>query len=90
MTRINLVKPELFLSNSVAIVGSSSKILKNKQGSLIDSYEDVIRFNRSLTKIMKAMLELKTTLRVVNNHVFDNLDILDKGFTNSTKNFVKS
>ena len=50
MTRINLVKPELFLSNSVAIVAPISKILKNKNDFLIDSYEDVIRFNRSLTK----------------------------------------
>lgn len=89
MKKVNLVEPEIFLSNSVAIVGSSSKILKNKQGSLIDSFEDVIRFNRSFTKNYESHVGIKTTLRVVNNHVFDNLDISDKGFTNSPKNFVK-
>lgn len=86
---IQLVEPELLLSKSIAIVGSSSKILKENYGEFIDSYDDVIRFNRSITKNYEINVGSKTTLRVVNNHVFDNLDIRNKGFTNSPKNFVK-
>ena len=87
--KLKLVNPDLFISNPVAVVGSSSKILKDKNGVKIDSYENVIRFNRSVTKKFETYVGSKTSLRVVNNHVFDNLDISDKGYTNSPKNFVK-
>ena len=78
--KLKLVNPDLFISNPVAVVGSSSKILKDKNGVKIDSYENVIRFNRSVTKKFETYVGSKTSLRVVNNHVFDNLDISDKGY----------
>ena len=44
---------------------------------------------RTISKRYKDHTGLKTTLRVVNNHVFDNVDISKYGYTNSPKNFVK-
>jgi len=89
LKKVNLVEPEMFLSDSVAIVGSSSKIMSLNKGELIDTYEHVIRFNRSTTKDFEKFVGSKTTIRAVNNHVFDNKDISNQGYTNSPSNFVK-
>lgn len=88
--KIIYVSPELCLSGSVALVGSSGNLLNAKYGSLIDTFDNVIRFNRAeVSKKFKEHVGVKTTLRVVNNHVFDNLDISKLGYTNSPKNFIK-
>jgi len=87
--KIKLVSPQLQLSKSIAIIGSSSKILNDKKGNFIDTFAEVVRFNRSITKNYEINVGSKTTLRAVNNHVFDNVDISKKGFTNSPKKFVK-
>ena len=84
-----LVEPELFLNTSTALVGSSSTLVNSKYGSKIDSFQSVVRFNRAVTKKFEANVGSRTTLRVVNNHVFDNQDISKQGYTNSPKNFVK-
>ena len=37
------------VDTKVAIVGSSSSILKMKNGTLIDTFDEIIRFNRGIT-----------------------------------------
>ena len=83
------VNPNLFLSSSTALIGSSAKLINSDLGKYIDSFENVVRFNRAVTKNFENSVGEKTTLRVVNNHVFDNVDISKMGYTNSPKNFVK-
>ena len=83
------VNPNLFLSSSTALIGSSAKLINSDLGKYIDSFENVVRFNRAVTKNFENSVGEKTTLRVVNNHVFDNVDISKMGYTNSPKNCVK-
>lgn len=88
MKTLKFVSPEFFLPEKVAIVGSSGTLSKSKLGETIDDFECVIRFNRAPTKDFKEQVGSKTTLRVVNNHVFDNKPI--KGFSNQPKDFIKN
>lgn len=88
--KIIYVSPDLYINGSVAIIGSSRKLLDTKYGSLIDTFDNVIRFNRAeVSKKYSKEVGMKTTLRVVNNHVFDNTDISKLGYTNQPKKFVK-
>ena len=88
--KIIYVSPSLHINGSVAIVGSSGSLLNKNYGKFIDTFDNVIRFNRAeVSETYKDHIGLKTTLRVVNNHVFDNIDISKYGYTNSPKNFVK-
>lgn len=88
--KIIYVSPDLHFNGSVAILGSSGNLLNTKHGSLIDTFDNVIRFNRAeVSKKYSQQVGSKTTLRVVNNHVFDNIDISKYGYTNSPKKFVK-
>jgi len=88
--KIIFVSPDLYLHGSVAIVGSSAKLLDTNYGSLIDSCDNVVRFNRAeVSEKYSEQVGSKTTLRVANNHVFDNLDVTKQGYTNSPKNFIK-
>ena len=88
--KIIYVSPDLYLRGSVAIVGSSAKLLDAKYGSLIDTYDNVIRFNRAeVSEKYSEQVGRKTTLRVANNHVFDNVDISKQGYMNSPKKFIK-
>jgi hypothetical protein len=88
--KIIYVSPSLHINGSVAIVGSSGSLLNKNYGKFIDTFDNVIRFNRAeVSEKYKDHTGLKTTLRVVNNHVFDNVDISKYGYTNSPKNFVK-
>ena len=88
--KIIYVSPSLYINGSVAVVGSSGSLLNENYGKFIDTFDNVIRFNRAeVSERYKDHTGLKTTLRVVNNHVFDNVDISKYGYTNSPKNFVK-
>ena len=87
--KIQHVTPELHFSGSVAIVGSSGNLIDSNFGEFIDSHDEVIRFNRSPTKNYSTDVGSKTTLRVVNNHVFNNNDITNEGYSNSPPNFVR-
>jgi hypothetical protein len=90
MNNVLHVYPELVLQENVAIVGASATLLGSNFGKIIDSYDEVIRFNRSPTEGYESDVGSKTTLRVVNNHVFNNNDISSDGYSNSPKNFVRN
>ena len=67
------VEPELNVSENVAIVASSPRLLTTEYGELIDSFDDVVRFNRAPTDGYEKHVGTKTTIRVANNHVFGNI-----------------
>jgi len=90
MSNLIYASPDLKLENDVAIIGASASLLGTGFGEIIDSYSEVIRFNRSPTDGYESDVGSKTTLRVVNNHVFNNNDISSKGYSNSPKDFVKN
>ena len=73
MVQIKNVTPPLFLKERVAIVGSSSTLLNHSLGESIDSFDEVVRFNRAPTEGWENHVGSKTTLRVANNHVFANV-----------------
>ena len=68
--KLKFFQPNVFVKNKIAIVGSSSSILKKKNGEHIDAFDEVIRFNRAETENYKLYVGNKTTLRIVNNNVF--------------------
>ena len=68
---LKFLKPKMSISESLAIVGSSKSILKKEFGREIDSHQDVIRFNRSQVKNFEKFVGSKTTVRFVNNPVFE-------------------
>lgn len=70
MNAVPHVHPVLELSSSLAIVGSSAKLLEDERGAEIDSFDDVMRFNRAPTKGFEEIAGSKTTIRIVNGHVF--------------------
>ena len=89
--KLAFISPDINLNGSIAIIGSSNNLLNNNYGGIINAYDNVIRFNRSITsRKYSKHVGTKTTLRAVNNHVFDNVDISSQGYTNSPKNFVKN
>ena len=69
--KIKFISPNIFVSQNIAIIGNSSSILKKKNGSKIDSYDDVIRFNNSKTRTFEDNVGKKTTIRVINNVTFE-------------------
>ena len=87
--KINFLTPELILSGKVAIVGSSDMLAGSSQGSSIDSFENVVRFNRAPTTDYEDDVGSKTTIRVVNNHVFAGKKLDPKKWKNQPADFVK-
>ena len=73
MVEIRQVIPNLFLRKNLAVVGSSSNLLSKEIGKEIDSFDEVVRFNRAPTDGWEKHVGSKTTLRVSNNHVFANV-----------------
>jgi hypothetical protein len=67
---LKFFRPTLNLNNSIAIVGSSGNLLKKEYGPIIDSHKEVVRFNRAPTKGYEKHVGSRTTIRVVNQHVF--------------------
>ena len=84
--KLKYIKPTIFLDKDLIIVGSSSKLL-SFNGNEIDRYKSVIRFNRAPTINYEKFVGSKTTLRVMNNHTFDNYDLEDR-FTGQPKSFI--
>lgn len=71
--QIKQVIPNLFLNENLAIIGSSANLLNEEFGAEIDSFDEVVRFNRAPTEGWEKHVGSKTTLRVTNNHVFSNV-----------------
>lgn len=69
MKTLKYISPDLQVSESIALVGSSA-ILNKNWSEEIDSYDDVVRFNRAPTIGYEHIVGNKTTIYVVNNHVF--------------------
>ncbi len=89
MKQIDHVTPDLLLSDNTAIIGSGARLNKSDHGKLIDTYADIIRFNRAPVEGYETKVGSKTTLRVVNNHVFDNVDASANGFTGQPQYFIR-
>lgn len=89
MIELPYINPNLYLDRNVAVIGSSGALLGSGLGKTIDTFKEVVRFNRAPTNGFENDVGSKTTLRVVNNHVFDNKDITKAGFSNSPANFVR-
>ena len=64
------ISPALDIHPNVVVVGSGSILLEKEQGELIDSFDEVVRFNRAPTKGFEKFVGSKTTTRVANQHVF--------------------
>jgi len=86
----NFVSPDLSLGKKVAVIGSSANLLGRNKGEIIDSYDEIIRFNRAPTIEFENDVGSKTTLRVANSHVFANMLMPDRGFSNQPQNFIKN
>ena len=66
-----MISPVLKIPGRIAVVSSSKEVLQCN-GSEIDSYDYVVRFNKAPTKGWEENLGSKTSLRVVNPGVFNN------------------
>lgn len=58
------ITPDLYISPKVALVGNSNNLLNKRYGSLIDSFDTVIRFNYG--DLFKDTTGFKTTIRWIN------------------------
>ena len=88
--KIKNVLPKLELSINTCVVGSSKKILENKNGILIDTFDDVVRFNRAPSENFEVFVGSKTTLRVANIHVVQNIPIGVAGWDGQPQFFIKN
>jgi hypothetical protein len=68
--KLEHIQPNLKISENVAVIGSSYTLLNNQYGEEIDSFDDVIRFNRAPIKGFENHVGTKTTVRAANIHVF--------------------
>lgn len=68
--KLEHIQPNLKISENVAVIGSSYTLLENKYGEEIDSFDDVIRFNRAPIEGYEEHVGSKTTVRAANIHVF--------------------
>ena len=80
-------------SKKIAVVFSSNTVLKKNMGKFIDNFDEVIRFNRAPTLGYEKYIGRRTTLRVINNSVFQNIMphpnqnwTIDINFTKKLKN----
>lgn len=84
------ITPDLFLSERVALVGSSGRLKDTLYGEEIDSMEDVVRFNRAITDGYESLVGTKRTLTVANIHVFGNQQLgRPSGWTQNNPNFIR-
>lgn len=61
---------EIKLYNNIAVVGSNNTLLNNNYGEFIDSHDQVVRFNNSITEGYEKHVGSKTDIRVSNGHVY--------------------
>ena len=87
MIKLPYVSPDLHLDQNVAVVGSSGSLLNRGLGSQLDKFNELIRFNRAPSDGFEDDVGSKTTLRAVNNNVFDNVDTHSVRVFELTKKF---
>ncbi|MDC1220883.1 glycosyltransferase family 29 protein [bacterium] len=85
--KVKLFNPNLYISENIAIVGSSSSLLKKKNGRYIDTFCDVVRFNNAHVENFEEFVGSKTTLRIVNNPTFECLPMFN--YNEKDQFFVK-
>lgn len=75
-------------NDTVCIIGSSTNVMDNKKGYLIDEFDIIVRFNRAPTTGYEQYVGSKTTHRFVNTHVSRNAPYQDQDlmFLPSLKN----
>lgn len=79
---------EEFKNKSVAIIGSGNNIIGKNNGVYIDTFDYVIRFNRSITDGYNVDVGNKTTHRIINPLVYL-CRPLTPDFPNQDQNFIK-
>lgn len=84
------ISPDLLLSKSIAIIGSSARMTEKEEGNRIDSFDNVVRFNRAPVEGYESFVGSKTTLRVANNHVFNNNQEDPEKWTGQPRYFIKN
>jgi len=90
MKKVNFIYPDLYLASEIAIIGSSGILKTAKYGQEIDSYNDVVRFNRAPTEGFEDIAGSKRTLTVANRHVFANKQLNKKsGWKQDNPDFIK-
>ena len=97
MIELSNVTPKLFLHEDLVIVGSAATLKEKECGRYIDTFMEVVRFNRAPTNGWEKHVGYKTTLRVTNNHVFANVrhnvggdeDCEDWKSVGQPQNFIK-
>lgn len=87
---IPFIQPRLTLSSSLAIVGSSGRLLNESYGEEIDEHTHVVRFNRATTEGFEDKCGSKTTLRVVSDHVAKSQRYVRDGIEQSNRYLVKN
>lgn len=90
MVSLKHISPELLISESVAIVGSSGRLKKSPMGKEIDLYEDVVRFNRAPVVGWEELCGSKTTVRAANSHVFVGKPLNREGWVQKNTDFIKN
>lgn len=69
MAKLHYISPLLELPEKIAVVGSSGRLLDENYGSLIDSFDVVVRFNRAPTENFEKFVGSKTDIYWMNRHV---------------------
>lgn len=85
---LKFTNPNLWINDEILIVGSSNSLLNN-YGDLIDSYDFICRFNRAPVLKYEKHVGNKTDLRVLNNHVFENIKVGSE-YSNQPTEFISS
>ena len=72
------------------LIGSSDVVLDQELGNQIDTFDTIVRFNRAPSLNFEKYVGSTTTLRVVNNHVYLNIECPneDPNFIPSVKNQI--
>ena len=70
MKRINHIKPDLYIDESVILVGNSPNVLNLKKGQEIDKFNTVIRFNDFAISEKQDFVGSKTDLIFISNSFF--------------------
>jgi hypothetical protein len=87
---VGMIAPSLKVDTSIALVGSSGSLKGSKLGKEIDSFKDVVRFNRAPTEGWERDVGSKTTIRILNIPTFKSAPLLrwkdDQFFTKKLKN----